>query len=258
VRALPVDDAGSESDETTTGQEHDPVEPIHAEAHEVATLEPEPQPEPEPNPEPQPTRIETSSPAYEPSGVDTIEAPTSQPDADAEVEPEPESAPESEPVPEPEPEPEPAAPIVAWQAPTSTVSDTTASTNGDRVPPAPSDDARYDDIWTAAFAPPQQADEESDREPQASRSESAAPEVAEPQAAELEGSEPQASEPMQMTEPPADEAETAAAAEPAPEAAAEDRPAPPEDEVSAEDDMWSLRARLADAAARKHPPHMGS
>jgi hypothetical protein len=43
--------------------------------------------------------------------------------------------------------------------------------------------------------------------------------------------------------------------ESASEVAAEDRPAPPEDEVSAEDDMWSLRARLAEAAARKHPPH---
>ena len=33
---------------------------------------------------------------------------------------------------------------------------------------------------------------------------------------------------------------------------ADDQPSPPEDELSAEDDMWSLRARLADAAARKH------
>jgi hypothetical protein len=35
----------------------------------------------------------------------------------------------------------------------------------------------------------------------------------------------------------------------------EDLPSPPEDEISAEDDMWSLRARLADAAARKRLPH---
>jgi len=35
----------------------------------------------------------------------------------------------------------------------------------------------------------------------------------------------------------------------------DDQPSPPEDGLSAEDDMWSLRARLADAASRKALPH---
>ena len=39
---------------------------------------------------------------------------------------------------------------------------------------------------------------------------------------------------------------------------ADDQPSPPEDELSAEDDMWSLRARLADAAARKHLPRQAT
>jgi hypothetical protein len=163
---------------------------------------------------------------------------------------------------EPERAPERAAPIVAWRAPTPMVSETAASTNGDGIPPAPSDDARYDDIWTAAFAPPQQTDEPHAVEPQASEPDGAkleaqapeaqAPEAAEPREPEPREPEPQSSEPGRTTESaPA----PAAAAVPAAEVADEDRPAPPEDEVSAEDDMWSLRARLAEAAARKHPPH---
>jgi hypothetical protein len=275
VRALPAHDAGSESDETTTGPERALLEPIGPEAPEATA--------PEPEPEPQPARVETVFPVHERDDADVIEAPT-QANAAADAE----AVAQSEaPEPEPEPAPETSAPTVAWRAPTPTVSETAASTNGDRVPPAPSDDARYDDIWTAAFAPPQQAEQEPEREPQgaeppaaeresepqvaqpeasepaAPEPETSEPEASEPEASEpheserqereLQASEPQPSEPRPMTEPSAPA--PAAAAEPVPEVAAEDRPSPPEDEVSAEDDMWSLRARLAEAATRKHPPH---
>jgi hypothetical protein len=156
-------------------------------------------------------------------------------------------------------------PTVAWRAPTPAEAGTAASTNGDGVPPAPSDDTRYDDIWTAAFAPPQQADERQAAEPQAEaqradehqadEQQAAEPQAEAQRAAEPEGDGAQPSESRQMTELPAPVPAPAPAAEPTPEVAAEDRPAPQEDEVSAEDDMWSLRARLAEAAARKHPPH---
>jgi nicotinate-nucleotide--dimethylbenzimidazole phosphoribosyltransferase len=159
---------------------------------------------------------------------------------------------------EPEPTAAPAAPTVAWRAPTPTKSEIAASTNGNVVPPAPSDDARYDDIWTAAFATPQQADEHQAAEPQADEHQIAELQAAARQAAEPEASVPQPSEPQQMTEPTRPEPPPASAPESTPEVAAEDRPAPPEDEVSAEDDMWSLRARLAEAAARKHPPRTGT
>jgi hypothetical protein len=39
------------------------------------------------------------------------------------------------------------------------------------------------------------------------------------------------------------------------EVSPDDQASPPEDEISAEDDMWSLRARLAEAAERKRLPH---
>jgi nicotinate-nucleotide--dimethylbenzimidazole phosphoribosyltransferase len=295
VRALPAHDAGSESDEVTTGPERAFGEAIGAEAPTGTA--------PELEPEPQSARIETSPPVHERVDAGVIEATATQANAaagaEAVVEPvspvasEPdfartsESEPEPEPEPEPESEPEPTAPTVAWRAPTPTVFETAAATNGDRVPPAPSDDARYDDIWTAAFAPPQQAEEEPEREPQAAEPPAAEPQqsepqvaqpaVPEPEASEPEASEPEASEPeaselheseLQPSDPQASESQPSdprpmtessalapvAAAEPVPEVVAEDRPSPPEDEVSAEDDMWSLRARLAEAAARKHPP----
>ncbi len=266
VRALPADDAGAASDETTTGPEREPVALVHADELEGAT--------PEPEPEPQPARAEIPAPAYESNDDDMIEAQTERAEADSRQETPAALAAEAvfeAPAPafprtsEPEPAQEPAAPIVAWRAPTPAESETPASTNGAGVPPAPSDEARYDDIWTAAFAPPQQADEPKAAEPEKSEPEAAEPRAAEPEAAEPRAQEPQESEPHaaawqedvprpsepeRMAEPAAPEAP----AEPAPEVAAEDRPAPPEDEVSAEDDMWSLRARLAEAAAKKHPP----
>jgi hypothetical protein len=256
VRALPVDDAGAASDETTTGPELEPVAPAPADTFEAAI--------PEPEPEPQPARAEIPAPASESNDGDVIEAQTEQAEAGRQQETpasvvdraeaetrEPAFARTSE----PEPAPEPAAPIVAWRAPTPTESETAASTNGASVPPAPSDEARYDDIWTAAFAAPQQADEPQAAEPevaepQAAEPEATEPQETEPQAAAPQGGVPQPSEPQRMAQASAPEVP----AEPAPEVAAEDRPAPPEDEVSAEDDMWSLRARLAEAAAKKHPP----
>jgi hypothetical protein len=242
VRALPVDDRGSGADETTTDAEREPVEPVRMDALEVATPEPELEQQPTPEPEQESTRVETPASGYEPSDDGDVEARTAQ--VASETQPEPtvdQVAPEPRApafgrTSEPEPAPEPAAPVVAWRAPAPTEPEIAASTNGDGVPPAPSDEARYDDIWTAAFAPPQQADEPTSTGAQASppqEPEVAAPEVAAPSA-------------------------PAAPAEPAPEVAAEDRPAPPEDEVSAEDDMWSLRARLAEAAAKKHPPRTGT
>jgi hypothetical protein len=264
VRALPVDDPGAEPDQTTPDPEREPLAQVRSDALEEATTpEPQPEPEPEPQPEPaqepesepQPTRVETTAPAYASNDDEMIAAGTasaaeSHPDTAAS---QPETLAAERAVPEPrepafartsvpEPTPEPAAPIVAWRAPTPTESETAASTNGGGVPPAPSDDARYDDIWTAAFAPPQQVDEPEAAEPQATQPQEAEPEDAEPQV------EPEAAE--AQAEPSADEAP----AEPVPEVGAEDRPAPPEDAVSAEDDMWSLRARLAEAAAKKHPP----
>jgi hypothetical protein len=272
VGALPVDERGAAPDQTTPDAEREPLAPARSDALEAATPEPEPEPQPQPEPEqepefePQRTRVETPTPAYVSNDDEMIEAGTETATAEPQPEiadPQPEAA-ESQPqtpavertlpeprepafarTSEPEPAPEPAAPIIAWRAPTPTESETAASTNGGGVPPAPSDDARYDDIWTAAFAPPQQVDEPEAAEPQASQPREAEPEAAEPLV------EPEAAEPQAIS---ADEAP----AEPAPEIASEDRPAPPEDEVSAEDDMWSLRARLAEAAAKKHPPRSGT
>ena len=263
VRALPVDDAGSGSDETATEPEHEHVDPVRADVLEVATPEPEqqpepepqPQPEPQPEPEPRPTRFETPATAYEPSDdgdmteaqIAQVASETQPEPAVDQVAPEP-RAPAFARTSEPEPAQEPAASVVAWRAQAPTEPEIAASTNGDGVPPAPSDEARYDDIWTAAFAPPQQADEPAAEEAQASPPQEPEPEVAAPEVAAPEVAAPEVAAPSAP----------AAAAEPAPEVAAEDRPAPPEDEVSAEDDMWSLRARLAEAAAKKHPPRTGT
>ena len=72
----------------------------------------------------------------------------------------------------------------------------------------------------------------------------------------------QQSEPVEAShadaEPePASTAGTEQEAEPtADEVSPDDQPSLPEDLMSAEDEMWSLRARLADAAARKKKlPH---
>ena len=196
VRALPADDAGAASDETTTGPEREPVALVHADELEVAT--------PEPEPEPQPARAEIPAPAYESNDDDMIEAQTEQAEADSRQETPAALAAEAvfeAPAPafprtsEPEPAQEQAAPIVAWRAPTPAESETPASTNGAGVPPAPSDEARYDDIWTAAFAPPQQADEPKAAEPEKSEPEAAEPRAAEPEAAEPRAQEPRESEP---------------------------------------------------------------
>jgi hypothetical protein len=123
---------------------------------------------------------------------------------------------------------------VEWHAPSAPVP-ADFSSNGDGIPPAPSDDARYDDIWSAAFAPPApEPTHENGEQPSAPVEASQAD--AEPEPANVVGA--------------AQEAEA-----PANEASPDDQPAPPEDRMSADDEMWSLRARLADAAARKKLPH---
>jgi hypothetical protein len=109
----------------------------------------------------------------------------------------------------------------------------------DVVPPAPAGDDRYDDMWTTALSAPTQPPAR-----ESSRSVDPTPEPA------VQPRSPQEAEP----EPPS-EAEPEAApthtAEPTPAAASEDE-APGADEAElSPDDMWSLRARLADAAARK-------
>jgi len=129
---------------------------------------------------------------------------------------------------------EPAA-AVEWHAP-SAPTPVVSSPNGNGIPPAPSDDARYDDIWSAAFAPPEpeRAHENGDQQSEPVEASHA---DAEPEPASTAGTE-------QEAEPTADEVSP------------DDQPSLPEDLMSAEDEMWSLRARLADAAARKKKlPH---
>ncbi len=134
-------------------------------------------------------------------------------------------------------------PAVEWHAPSSTPTPVASSpaSNGNGIPPAPSDDARYDDIWSAAFAPPEpeQAQENGDQ--------SSANGEASHVEADAEEPSPVASAPESVSEP---EPELHAQ-----DVSPNDQPSPPEDRMSAEDDMWSLRARLADAAARKKMPH---
>jgi hypothetical protein len=130
----------------------------------------------------------------------------------------------------------------AWGEPTQAVEWHAASaptpvdfsSNGNGIPPAPSDDARYDDIWSAAFAPPAPEPTHENGEQQSAPVE-ASDADAEPEPANVVGA-------AQETEAPANEASP------------DDQPAPPEDRMSADDEMWSLRARLADAAARKKLP----
>jgi hypothetical protein len=159
-------------------------------------------------------------------------------------EPEPVEADVHEPV-EAALSPEIAPPAVEWRAPTPSpepVAAASASSNGNAIPPAPSDEARYDDIWTAAFAPPAPETESAHVE--------ATPDTD-------RGNVEQQPDTVARSQP-ADPAPVEASAETTPSDHAvspEDQPSPPEDELSAEDDMWSLRARLAEAAARKKPSH---
>jgi hypothetical protein len=138
------------------------------------------------------------------------------------------------------------APAVEWHAP-SAPTPVASSPNGNGIPPAPSDDARYDDIWSAAFAPPEPepAYENGDQQSEPVEASHADAELESVEAshadAELEPANSVGS--AQETEAPANEVSP------------DDQPAPPEDRLSADDEMWSLRARLADAAARKKMPH---
>ncbi|HJX06900.1 MAG TPA: hypothetical protein VJ736_02410 [Actinomycetota bacterium] len=172
-------------------------------------------------------------------------------------------------------EPEVDAPTqtVEWHAPVATPDPVASTTsNGNGIPPAPSDDARYDDIWTAAFAPPEPQPEpatpaEVEREAADRRPEpeqptpvASAPEQPTTTPSEPEQPTPVASAPEHRAPAPSEPEQPTAAAS-STEAPTEDgvspddRPSPPEDELSAEDDMWSLRARLAEAATRRQLPH---
>jgi len=136
-------------------------------------------------------------------------------------------------------EPAPSTPAVEWHAPAAASETAPASPNGNGVPPAPSDDARYDDIWTAAFAPPEP-------QPEPARSES------QPVFNEASTEPPASDEATPQPDALEESASTDGSDSPPAAVSADDQPSPPEDELSAEDDMWSLRARLAEAAARKH------
>jgi hypothetical protein len=118
-----------------------------------------------------------------------------------------------------EPEPESAPTRDHQPEPARDVSSEPASA---AVPPAPSSAARYDDMWTPAPAAPAEAN-------------------AEPVEASTVGAAPRG--PAEQPTSTASEATTSSDA-------GHDETAEPEDELSP-DDMWSLRARLADAAARK-------
>jgi hypothetical protein len=211
--------AATESDEvdvpSVTSSESSPLEMSAPEAVETALSSSEP-----------------SQPEQDEDGAQSESGPI----ADELSEPEPvEEAPVHEPA--------PSTPAVEWHAPVAAPETAPASPNGNGVPPAPSDDARYDDIWTAAFAPP-----EPQPEPAGSESQSVSDEAAtEPQVSDEATPQPEALEESSAT----DGSDSPQAA-----VSADDQPSPSEDELSAEDDMWSLRARLADAAARKHTlPH---
>jgi hypothetical protein len=111
-----------------------------------------------------------------------------------------------------------------------------------QVPPAPADADRYDDMWTAAFSPPPLAEAQPVRsEPAPARP---TPEPARPTPGTV------VERPEAEAEPARPEREAAAA----PGGSAADEPGEPTDELSP-DDMWSLRARLAEAAARKKRHH---
>jgi hypothetical protein len=138
---------------------------------------------------------------------------------------------------------------VEWHAPAATPETVPASPNGNGIPPAPSDEARYDDIWTAAFAPPEP-------QPEPALAESRPPsEEATPETHVSNETTPEPHRSDETTPQPeaGEESSTSDGSGPSEaDVSPDDQPSPPEDELSAEDDMWSLRARLADAAARKH------
>ena len=210
-------------DEPHVAEPHvDEAEPVEAEGHQperawVAASSAEPETE---TPEPQP---EINAPAPVAAQVQATEP----------VEAEPVTGGMRE-----------ATPAVEWHAPASTPTPVASSpaSNGNGIPPAPSDDARYEDIWSAAFAPPEpdKAHANGDQSSQDDEASHVEADAREPSPVES------ALEPASEPEP-----ETPAANDVSPE----DQPSPPEDRMSAEDDMWSLRARLADAAARKRMPH---
>ena len=90
------------------------------------------------------------------------------------------------------------------------------------VPPAPADDDRYGGMWSTPYAAPE-------------------PERAEPDPV-AQASDPEPAQAHETSELATGEADEAPESEPS---------GGPDDEIEADDDMWSLRARLADAAARK-------
>jgi hypothetical protein len=169
----------------------------------------------------------------EPVDAEVVEPAPMQAEAD---EPEPVEAemPASQPVLAAAEEPAP-SPLVEWRAPSEApAAASSPASDGNGIPPAPADDARYDDIWTAAFAPP---GPEPSQENGGSHTDAA-------EASHTAPTEQPAHVVDPSPEPPVDDA------------APDDLPSTPEDQMSAEDEMWSLRARLADAAARKKQiPH---
>jgi hypothetical protein len=188
------------------------------------------------------TAVSSSDPSELEQGEDRAPVPSEPGPIAGEIS-EPEPVEEERPVEEEQVhEPALSTPAVEWHATPATPETTPASPNGNGVPPAPSDDARYDDIWTAAFAPP---------EPQPDPVHSGSQPVSDEATTDRHVSEDATPRPDGPEEPsPNDGAGSSETA-----VSADDQPSPPEDELSAEDDMWSLRARLADAAARKHLPH---
>jgi hypothetical protein len=158
----------------------------------------------------------------------------------------------------------PATPTVEWHATTAPAPQaaqssprSTASSNGG-IPPAPSSDARYDDMWTAAFAEPQpqpQPQPEPEPEPEAEAEPEPEAEAERQPEAEPEAERQPEPEPARAGTARTEDAPQAGS-QPAPEPNAtmspEDRPSPPEDGLSVEDDMWSLRARLEAASRKAH------
>jgi hypothetical protein len=213
---------------------------------------------------------ETSS--QEPSAPEAVDTPVSsgepslperdENEAPADTPAEPIATEMSEPEPvedAPVHEPAPTASAVEWHAPAATPETAPASPNGNGIPPAPSDEARYDDIWTAAFAPPEPQPEPALAESRPP-SEEATPEThvsnettPEPHVSNETTPEPHVSNETTPQPEAREESSTSDGSGPSEaDVSPDDQPSPPQDELSAEDDMWSLRARLADAAARKH------
>jgi len=189
----------SEPPYESNAPETEPVEATVMESEPVEATVPEPEP------------IEAEVDVHKPIEAEIY---PSQPSVAASVEPA---------------QPQP-TPTVEWHAPSASPPlPPTSASDGNGIPPPPADDARYDDIWTAAFAPPGSEPHENG----GSRANAA------------EGSQ---GDPEPDTEPAHAEAMPEPAAD---QPSSDDLPSSPEDEMSTDDEMWSLRARLADAAARK-------